>query len=362
MSDNRPKPGQSLPGGHRSGTGHAEGALPGLGDSGREGATPGAAVRAGIARSAASAPAVDARNDVTYSLLSCKSLLSSCQSARVPFQWSINPYRGCEFGCVYCYARYTHEYMELQAWEDFERRIFIKREAGALLEEELRRNRRSGESIAIGTATDPYQPAERRHRVTRSILEVAARYPGLRLSVTTKSDLVLRDLDLLRAIHEGSELWINITVTTLRRDLARILEPRAPRPDLRLRAVRGLADAGLRVNVFLMPILPMINDRPGDLSDLVEAAAAVGARGLFTQVLFLRASSRRRFFPFIREHFPELMRDYRQLYGSAPEALEAYARQINERISALKEQWGLKGTRPSDACARQPPQPAFSFE
>jgi DNA repair photolyase len=316
-------------------------------------------VPAGIARRAAAAPEIDARNEVSYALLPCRSLISRCDSARVPFRWTINPYRGCEFGCVYCYARYTHEYLELERWIDFERKIFVKEGAADLLVEELRRSRREGEWIVIGTATDPYQPAERRHQVTRSLLEVFARYRDLRLSITTKSDLVLRDLELLQSIHQRSELQLNMSVTTLRRDLARILEPRAVRPDRRLRAVDLLRQAGISVNVFLAPVMPGINDAAPDLEQLVAEIAAACSTGFMYQVLFLPGASARRFYPFLREHFPALLARYQRLYGPGNPGLDPYKQGIRELMASLRTRYGLDRIPETETQGRTPAQGAL---
>ena len=185
----------------------------------------------------------------------------------MPFAWTINPYRGCEFGCVYCYARYTHEFLELRDPMDFERRIFVKRKAAEVLERTLARTPIGLDSIAIGTATDPYQPAERTFGLTRSMLEVFARVGGIRLSITTKSNLVVRDLDLLKKIAERSEISVNFSLITMNRRLQRVLEPRAPRPELRLRALRELAAEGIRCNVLMMPMIPGLTDATGRYRD-----------------------------------------------------------------------------------------------
>src|SRR5262252_6877276 len=178
----------------------------------------------GIARLAAHGEAIAEGHHVEYLTIENRSLLARCTSSRVPFDWMINPYRGCEFGCKYCYARYTHEFMELRDSLDFERRIYVKQHTAWLLRQELKQVRR-GQPIAIGTATDPYQPAERKFGITRSILEEFARHEGLSLGLVTKSDLILRDLDLLREISSRNRLSIHMTVTTVKTDLARILEP-----------------------------------------------------------------------------------------------------------------------------------------
>ncbi len=206
----------------------------------------------GIARLASESPRLEAKRSVEYFELTARSYLARCDSSRVPFRWMINPYRGCEFGCKYCYARYTHEFMELRDHEDFERKIFAKHFEEARFRAELRRLP-LGESIALGTATDPYQPPERRYRITRSMLSVFASTAGLRLGITTKSDLITRDIDLLREVARRHYLGSHMTITTLDRDLARMIEPLAPRPDLRMAAARKLADAGLRAVVFCAP-------------------------------------------------------------------------------------------------------------
>ena len=220
----------------------------------------------GIARLASQSELLEAKREVQYFELPARSILNRTKP-NMPFQWTINPYRGCEFGCKYCYARYTHEFMEM-APEDFEDKIYAKAAARHLLRQELGRiDRKDG--IAIGTATDPYQPAERRYGRTRAILEVFARERGRRLAITTKSDLVARDVDLLREIARANILGVNMTVTTLDEKLARALEPRAPRPELRLQAVRRLRAAGICVAVFPNPIMPGLTDsekvarRPG---------------------------------------------------------------------------------------------------
>src|SRR5213593_3927289 len=231
----------------------------------------------GIARLASLGESLDEGHKVEYFSLPAQSLLNKCDSPRMPFTWTINPYRGCEFACKYCYARYTHEFMELRDGVDFERKIFVKQHAAELLRQELRRVK-PGEGIAIGTATDPYQPAERRFEVTLAILEELARHSGLEIGIVTKSNMVVRDVDILRRVAENNQLYVNLTVTTVNTDLARILEPRAPRPDLRLEAVRELNLAGVHAGVICAPVLPEITDRPRDLEALVKAASNAGAK------------------------------------------------------------------------------------
>jgi len=295
---------------------------------------------AGIARLAATSPLSAAKRGTEYFQLPVKSILNRCDSERVPFGWTVNPYRGCEFGCVYCYARYTHEFMELDG-ADFERKIYVKQNAAWLAGRDLAEKDISGEHIAIGTATDPYQPAEGEFHNTRAILERMARREGLSVSITTKSDRVVNDIDLLRQIAERSSIFINLSLTTLRPRLARLLEPRAPRPDLRLAAVRKLRDAGLAAGVLAMPILPGITDRDADLDALAHAAADAGAQWFATNAVFLMPSAQKQFFPFLEKRWPKLARRYRDWYAKNAYAPEEYRKQLSARVAALRQKYNL---------------------
>jgi DNA repair photolyase len=307
----------------------------------------------GIARLAACSPAAETarKSDERpeYFLLPVKSILNRCDSNRVPFEWTINPYRGCEFGCKYCYARYTHEYMELDGSE-FEKKIYVKQNAAVLLAQDVSRKysyqkasseRPEPEHIAIGTATDPYQPAEREYGVTRACLEELAKREGLSVSVITKSNQIVRDIEVLKRIAERSELSLNITITTLRTRLARLLEPRAPRPDLRLAAVRQLHEAGLRVGVSASPLIPGITDRDGGLEEVAAAAKEAGAEWFFSGVLFLMPASAKEFLPFVREKFPRLEKQYKRWYGKNGYAPEDYRKRMSERVARIKAQYGF---------------------
>jgi DNA repair photolyase len=296
--------------------------------------------RVGIARLAASSPLADSKRGAKYFILPSRSILNRCDSERVPFTWTVNPYRGCEFGCKYCYARYTHEYMELDGGE-FESKIFVKEDAGPLAARDLRSKAVRGEHIAIGTATDPYQPAERDFGATRAILEEMAELDGLSVSITTKSNQVLRDLDLLRRIHERSRLTVNLSVTTPRPGLARLLEPRAPRPDLRIGAVRALRQAGIAAGILVMPVLPGLTDRPADLEVLARAARDAKACWFAANVLFLMPASRKQFFPFLEEKFPRLAARYRDYYERSGYAPESYRAEIAERFAGLRRKYSL---------------------
>src|SRR6266513_1716487 len=269
----------------------------------------------GIAHLAASSrPAETRRNSAErpeYFLLPVKSILNRCDSNRVPFEWTINPYRGCEFACQYSYAS------ESSGGE-------------------------KPDHIAMGTATDPYQPAEREHGVTRACLEELAKREGLSISIITKSNQIVRDIDVLKKIATRSSLQIDITVTTMRPRLARMLEPRAPRPDLRLAAVKELHEAGLAVGVSASPLVPGITDGDGELEAVAAAAKEAGAEWFFSGVLFLMPSSAKQFLPFVREKFPRLAKQYEQWYAKNGYAPEEYRRKASERVAWIRKKHGFR--------------------
>jgi DNA repair photolyase len=302
---------------------------------------PGEAHLTGIARLAADGEEIDEGHLVEFHALESRSILNRSVSKRTHyFRWSINPYRGCEFGCRYCYARYTHEFMELRDPVAFERQIYIKQNAAWLLRQELRKLKR-GEYLALGTATDPYQPIERRMRVTRSLLEVFAEQSGLRLGVVTKSTLIERDIDLLQRIAARNGLVVHITITTADAKLARILEPRAPRPDLRFRTVARLRRAGLQAGILCCPIMPGITDNAAAMDAVARRAKRADASFLAANPLFLKPCSRPTFLGFVREHFPQLEEPYAKRYGDADFVSEAYRRRVAELLAAVVRKYGL---------------------
>ena len=310
----------------------------------------------GIARLVSEGESLREGHNVEYFTLPNKSLLNRCVSNRqMPFTWTINPYRGCEFGCRYCYARYTHEFMEMRDGMEFEQKIYVKQHAAGLLRHELHRVK-PNEAIALGTATDPYQPAERRYEVTRGILEEFALHRGFELGIVTKSNLIVRDLDLLKEVAKANRLSVHVTITTLDVDLARILEPRAPRPDLRLDAVRALAQAGLRVGVSCSPVVPGITDAPKDLESLIHVAADAGADYVFANPLFLKPCSAAVFLPFLQENFPHLAENYRQRYQDRAFLPPAYAKRLSHLIAHLREKYNITSARRERYATKWPEQ------
>lgn len=301
----------------------------------------------GLARMAAEAEPADDGHLVQFRTLQVRSVLNRSVSKRqLWLDYSINPYRGCEFGCRYCYARYTHEFFapgeaaaatlaegsaDFRDPEAFERIIFLKQNAAWLLEQDLRRMDPACQ-IALGTATDPYQPIERKVGITRSLLEVFARKQGYRLGIVTKSTLVERDIDLLVAIGRRNKLRVHITITTPDTELARKLEPRAPRPDLRFAVVRRLREAGITAGVLCCPLLPGITDSEKAIDGMARRAAAVGASFFAGNPLFLKPCSRPTYFRFVRENFPELVAEYEARFGTADFARPAYSRQMAKLV------------------------------
>ena len=329
----------------------------------------------GIARMAAEAKYADDGHLIEFKTIEVRSILNkSVSKRRLSLAYSINPYRGCEFGCKYCYARYTHEFMapktpvpgasggiNLRDPEAFERLIFLKQNAAWLLEQELKKIDPADE-IALGTATDPYQPIERRARITRSLLEVFARRTGYRLGIVTKSRLIERDIDLLAEIARRNTLVVHVTITTPDAALARLLEPRAPRPDLRFRAVKRLREAGIVAGIFGSPLLPGITDTQEALDVMAERAAEVGASFFAAHPLFLKPCSRPTYLAFVRENFPALETDYAERFGNADFASQPYRHQLAVMVDRACRRHGLS-QRSSDALltrneggGRRPPE------
>jgi DNA repair photolyase len=298
------------------------------------------------------------RQGVTYRTLAARSLVNRCDSPRVPFEWTVNPYRGCSMGCRYCYAAYTHEYLGLEAAGSFHSVIFAK--TGGLDEATaaLARSARRGERVALGTATDPYQPGEADLKVTRRFLERAAQLRGLRLGITTKGALILRDLDLLRRIHERSLLSVQVSLNSPRADLLRRLEPWAPGPEVRLTVLRRLAEAGLKVGLSLSPVLPALTDREEDMDELMGRAAAAGVKRLWASLLFLRSPTREKYFDFLAREFPQYLPAYRRAYAEKSFLSGAYRERVEAMVRRLREKHGLvrEASAEADAFAAPPKQ------
>lgn len=310
-------------------------------------------------------PTIGEQKDIRYHGARARGLLNGPESTGMDY-WSINPYVGCAFGCTYCYARYAHRYAldralsrrssddslraeieSMPPWLAFERHVLVKENAPSILAYELRPGSArlaalsAGETVVIGTATDPYQPAERKFRVTRGVLETLASHEGLSIVVITKSPLITRDVDVLRRVTERSSLTIHLSLITMRRDLARLIEPRAPTPDARIRAIARLSAAGIDIGINVMPVLPGITDNPADLDDLVRQVAAAGATHLNACSLRLRATARARYLPFIAEHFPHLADRYANSYADGHQLGDHYRAGLHKFLGMLCARAGI---------------------
>ena len=281
------------------------------------------------------------RSGVDYLDLVTKEILNRVDSPRLPFQWTINPYRGCEFGCAYCYARDTHSFFELDASDDFETKIFVKRRAADRLRRQLAKSDLRGQTIAIGTATDPYQPAEKQFEITRSLLEVFDEVDGLALSITTKSPLLLRDLELLERLDRRHAVEVHVTITTVDPALARRLESHAPDPKSRLHLVERLAEVGIATRVNCMPLMPGINDDEEVLTPLFEAAAKAGAQQITANPIFVKGKSRDHFFAWLEREFKELLPLYRHLFAHRDYLDDAARERVLMTFRRLRLQHGF---------------------
>ena len=308
----------------------------------------------GIARLAAEGTVLDQKRRVEYRSLPTRRWLNRCNSQRVPFQWSINPYRGCEFACKYCYARFTHEFLERRNREAFETEIYAKDWDSAAFREELKAVK-PGHMIGIGTATDPYQPAERTFKRTRQALEAMKSLRGTSLFVTTKSNLVTRDIALLKRLGERNEVGVTLTITTMDREMARLIEPYAPRPDLRMEAVAKLAEAGISVDVIANPVLPLLTDSEENLEQIAKAAKSSGANHFGASVVFLMPTAQRFFFSFLAEKFPSYLGRYQRSFAAGAYLKGAYPDRIRQLVTEIRKRVGI-GSRGMENLIPQPPE------
>jgi DNA repair photolyase len=281
-----------------------------------------------------------------------RNIITRNESPDISFDRSINPYRGCEHGCVYCYARPTHAYLGLSPGLDFETKLFAKEGAADLLKRELAAKNYRPQTIAMGANTDPYQPIERQYRITRSVLEVLAEFDHP-VGIVTKSNLVLRDVDILGAMAKKGLAKVFVSVTTVDRDLARRMEPRAPTPERRLEAIAGLAAAGVPVGVMTAPILPAIND--AEIETILTRAHAAGAREAGYTLLRLPLELRDIFREWLLVNYPDKLKhamslvqstrngkDYESTWGRRMAGSGPYAWMIGRRFEVAARKLGYR--------------------
>ena len=291
----------------------------------------------------------------------CKSLLNRVDVPNFPFRWTINPYRGCRHACTYCYARPTHEFLGLDSGREFEQRVFAKVNAPEVLRQELAKPKWQGEAIAIGTASDPYEPAESQYKLTRRILEVLLEFQNP-VSITTKGVLVRRDVDVLRQLSQVADVQVVFSVGSIDDKTWKLMEPGAPRPLARLEAMQYLVENGVNAGVILAPLLPGISDSSESIHAVVSAAASHRAQFLASNVLFLKPGSKEWFMPMLREAYPRLVPAYEKLYRKTY-APRDYAQGVGQLVEEARRTWRLPVMEPARNLqgTQRRMQLAFSF-
>ena len=267
------------------------------------------------------------------------------EASRVPFRWTINPYRGCSHSCVYCFARQSHTYLDLDAGHDFDSKIVVKVNAPARVRAELAAPRWRGEHIAMGTNVDCYQRAEGRYRLMPGIL-TALRDAANPFSILTKGTLILRDADLLAEAADVTDVGLAFSVGCTDEDLWRTLEPGTPSPLRRLEACASLSGRGLGCAVLMGPVVPFLSDSPAQLAATVREIAQAGASSVTPIVLHLRPGAREWFFRWLGEHHPELAGRYRGLYGRGAYAPKAYQQRVSEQVREMARTYQVGAGQP----------------
>ena len=286
---------------------------------------------------------------ITFHEVHARSLISKVpEASRVPFRWTINPYRGCSHACVYCFARNTHTYLDLDAGHDFDSQIVVKVNAVELLRRELQSARWAGEHIAMGTNVDCYQRAEGRYRLMPGII-TALTEAANPFSILTKGTLILRDIDLLARAAAVTEVGLNVSVGIVDKSLSRSIEPGAPSPDRRLGVCAALSERGLRCGVLMGPVVPFLSDSPGQLDEAVRKIASAGATHVSPIVLHLRPGAREWFLRWLGANHPELVDAYRDLYGRRAYAPASYQREIAGQVAELARKHGVGQATPAAA-------------
>ncbi|MFF9127790.1 Rv2578c family radical SAM protein [Streptomyces sp. NPDC014889] len=294
---------------------------------------------------------------ITFHEIRARSIINRVPGAsRMPFEWTVNPYRGCTHACVYCFARKTHSYLDLDTGIGFDTQIVVKVNAPELLRRQLASRRWHGEHIAMGTNVDCYQRAEGRYRLMPGILS-ALRDHANPFSILTKGTLILRDLDLLTQAAEVTDVGVCVSVGFTDTELWRTVEPGTPAPERRLDVVRTLGEHGIGCGVLMAPVIPFLSDRPAQLRDTVRAIAAAGATSVTPLVLHLRPGAREWFMAWLEQHHPRLVPDYQRLYAEGAYAPKWYQRRITRQVHELAREYGIGPARAGAARRIQPPEP-----
>jgi DNA repair photolyase len=282
----------------------------------------------------------------------CRSALNRVKG--MPFAWSLNPYMGCAHRCTFCYVRAFELRADRPADDRYGRSIRVKTNAAEVLARELARRSWRGEGIAIGAATDPYQPCEGRYRLTRGCLEVLAAAPN-QFSLITRGPMIVRDLDVLQAATARVDVSIMFSVPTLDDEVWRRTEPGTAHPRQRLRALKELVDGGVKVGIGMAPILPGLSDRPEQLAEVVKAAREAGATGIWANLLYLRPGTREHFLAALSRDWPDELERYERLYDGRAYLPAAETQPVRDHVRALAREHGIRDRRPAQPAA--PPQP-----
>jgi DNA repair photolyase len=284
-------------------------------------------------------------NGITFHEIRARSIINRVPGAsRMPFEWTVNPYRGCTHACVYCFARRSHGYLDLDTGTGFDTQIVVKVNAPELLRRQLASPRWRGEHIAMGTNVDCYQRAEGRYRLMPGII-TALRDRANPFSILTKGTLILRDLELLKQAARAAEVGVSVSVGFLDTELWRTVEPGAPAPERRLDVVRAFGEHGIGCGVLMAPVIPFLSDDPAQLRATVRAIAAAGATSVTPLTLHLRPGAREWFMAWLERRHPHLVRRYERLYAGGAYAPKWYQRRITRQVHELAEEYGIGPTR-----------------
>ena len=271
----------------------------------------------------------------------CKTLLNKVDYPRFPFKWTMNPYRGCRHACTYCYARPTHEFWGMDSGKDFETRVFAKVNAPEVLRKELKRSSWRRETIAIGTASDPYEPAEAEYKITRRLLKVLKDFHNP-VTITTKGVLIRRDVDILAELSQVADVHVNFSIGSVNEKVWRTMEPGTPRPEARLEVMQYLVESGVSAGVNMAPLLPGISDDEANIQAVAEAAYNHKAQFLGANVLILKPGAKEWFMPLLKEAYPHLVPAYNRLFvNNNTYAPQMYTKGVMDTVERVRRQWNL---------------------
>jgi len=284
--------------------------------------------------------------NITYVEQNCKSILHKIDSLRLPFKWGANPYRGCVHSCLYCFARYTHSYLQLDPEREFETKIIVKNNASQILRKELSNPKWKRELVNLGSICDPYQPIERSKNITRDMLKEFRRHRNP-LTIATKSDLITRDKDIIADLSHETFVDVVISISSIKDEIRQEIEPRAPSTKKRLKAIATLRQQGIKVGVLLMPIVPFLNDSFEELDALYKAIAEVDTNFVIPGILYLTGAAKNRFLEYIDSKHPELSDTYKSYYhGRSPP--KDYREKIHSYFKQLQMKYHFTNYQPAE--------------